>query len=236
MSTEDPPPSREAALGKCVCEGGTLRDAVRSDLDRYLYAGERTGEARLLAVLRVALSPKLWTVQCYRLSHYTATAAPLGPLRSVAKAFVMILQRLVNSFAGIEIDPRAHIGPGLLIPHKGYVIIGPVRIGANCTISQGVTLGEGALRSSGGTHAAPRLGDRVWVGPGAVIAGGIEIGSDAAVGANSLVTRDVPPRGVVLGVPARLVSREGSFDLVDYRHSEQDPARHSAKEPLPNAE
>ncbi|MGO8889868.1 MAG: hypothetical protein ACLP8X_15520 [Streptosporangiaceae bacterium] len=71
----------------------------------------------------------------------------------------------------------------------------------------------------------PTLGDRVWVGPGAVVAGDVAIGDDASVGANSLVVRDVPPRGVVLGVPARLVSRRGSFTQVRYREMDNDDER-----------
>jgi serine O-acetyltransferase len=65
----------------------------------------------------------------------------------------------------------------------------------------------------------------VWVGPGAVITGPIQIGSDASVGANSVLLRDVPPRGVVLGVPARLLSRKGSFTQIYYRGMDHDPER-----------
>jgi len=65
----------------------------------------------------------------------------------------------------------------------------------------------------------------VWVGPGAVIAGELTVGDDAVVGANSLLVRDVPPLGVVLGVPARLVSRRGSFAQILYRGMDNDDKR-----------
>ena len=65
----------------------------------------------------------------------------------------------------------------------------------------------------------------MWVGPGAVVAGDITVGDDAAVSAISLVVRDVPPRGVVVGVPARLVSRRGSFAQLMYRGMETDADR-----------
>jgi hypothetical protein len=68
----------------------------------------------------------------------------------------------------------------------------------------------------------------VWVGPGAVIAGEATVGDDASVGANSLLVRDVPPRGVVLGVPARLVSRQGSFTQIKYRDMDSDDERKAA--------
>jgi serine O-acetyltransferase len=127
----------------------------------------------------------------------------------------------------MEIDVHAHIGSGLWIPHGGYIVIGPVRIGRNCGIHQGVTLGARGSDLDGDQFRSsiPTLGDRVWVGPGAVIAGGATLGDDVAVGANSLLTRDVPPRGVVLGVPARLISRQGSFAQIVYRDMDSDDER-----------
>ena len=65
----------------------------------------------------------------------------------------------------------------------------------------------------------------MWVGPGAVIAGELTVGDDAVMGANSLLVRDVPPLGVVLGVPARLVSRQGSFAQILYRGMDNDDKR-----------
>jgi serine O-acetyltransferase len=139
-------------------------------------------------------------------------------------------QRLFRVVTGLEIDPQAHLGPGLMIPHDGHIVIGPVRVGRHCTISHRVTIGQG-LQGDGPAHDdTPVLGDRVWVGPGAVIAGPIQVGSDASVGANSVVLRDVPPRGVVLGVPARLLSHKGSFTQVYYRGMTDDPDRRLALE------
>jgi serine O-acetyltransferase len=103
-------------------------------------------------------------------------------------------------------------------------------MGRNCTISHGVTLGQGLVDDSPADADTPVIGDRVWMGPGAVIAGPILVGSDAAVGANSVVLRDVPPRGVVLGVPARVVSHKGSFAQVYYRGMNDDPERRAALE------
>jgi serine O-acetyltransferase len=71
----------------------------------------------------------------------------------------------------------------------------------------------------------PTLADRVYVGPGAVIFGPVEIGQDAAIGANAVVTKSVPPRAVVAGAPARVVNRKGSFLYVQYLGMETDPDR-----------
>jgi serine O-acetyltransferase len=146
------------------------------------------------------------------------------------------LHLIATELTGININAQAHIGPGVRIPHGGYIVIGPgARIGRNCDIFQGVTLGEGVGTAGEGDsqegaskYALPTLGDRVWVGPGAVIAGEVTVGDDASVGANSLLVRDVPSRGVVLGVPARLVSRRGSFAQIFYREMDNDDRRTAA--------
>ncbi len=107
---------------------------------------------------------------------------------------------------GADIACSAKIGPGLLMRHPvGVVIGGGANIGTNCTIMQGVTLGE-ALRPEG-DHSYPTIGDGVTLGAGAVCLGGISIGSGSFVGANAVVTRQVAEDVVVAGVPARVISR-----------------------------
>jgi serine O-acetyltransferase len=167
----------------------------------------------------------MWATAAYRLNHYTRHrlhSRLLGVLPS-------LLHRLLVVLTGIQIDAQAHIGPGLKIPHGGKIVMGPVRVGSNCDIYQGVTLGGSMsmniLDESHSGPGVPTIGNRVWIGPGAVIAGGVTVGDDAAVGGNSLLVRDVPPRGVVVGVPARLVSRRGSFAQIMYREMDIDDER-----------
>jgi serine O-acetyltransferase len=214
--------------GTCVCEGAGLKDAILEDVDRYVASAQRNGRrSRHLALLATVLSFKVWAVANHRVSHALVTGTP-GILGHVLAAPLWISRQFFKSVTGIEIDPNAHLGAGLMIPHEGTIVIGPVRVGRNCTISQGVTLGQGMLSDRPAHEDTPVLGDRVWVGPGAVIAGPINVGSDAAVGANSVVLRDVPPRGVVLGVPSRLVSHKGSFTQIYYRGMNDDPERREA--------
>ena len=93
------------------------------------------------------------------------------------------------------------------IPHPHGVVIGRgAVIGAGCTLLQGVTLGE-KRADGGGDHTYPVLGDLVVVGAGVVILGSVCVGSDAIIGANSVVTRDVPCGTTVLGAPARVAER-----------------------------
>lgn len=204
----------------CVCESGGLRAALREDLDRYIFGGNGGWLMYLNVVLQ---SQGLWATVAYRLNHHVRHRLHSRLLGVLLLAF----QRIVLALTGIDIDPHAHFGPGLFIPHGGYIVIGAVRVGRNCNIHQGVTLGErvSTLKYRLPEAPVPTLGDRVWVGPGAVVTGDVTIGDDATVGANSLVVRDVPPRGVVIGVPARLVSRRGSFTQIMYREMENDDER-----------
>ena len=213
--------------GTCVCEGAGLGDAIREDIDRYVASAERDGSPHRVAVVATVLSFKVWAVALYRVRHLLINRRSrfLGRALSVLP---FLGQQVFKSLTGIEIQPQAHIGPGLMIPHEGNIVIGPVRIGRHCTVSHGVTLGQGLLGEASAHNDTPVIGDRVWLGPGAVVAGPINVGSDAAVGANSVVLRDVPPRGVVLGVPSRVVSHRGSFAQVYYRGMEDDPERRAA--------
>jgi serine O-acetyltransferase len=210
----------------CACEGPGLVSSMRQDVDRYLFEAERDGRTGWFAVLRVALlSPGLWALLQYRLAHQALTRVRPPAAGAALARLLQLLQVVVRVLTQIEIDPRAHIGPGLMLPHSGSLVIGPVRLGAHCNVFQGVTLGSSTTEEDLSHLSTPVLGDRVWVGPGGVIAGGLQIGDDASIGANSVVMRDVPPRGVVLGVPSRLVSRQGSFQQITYRDREQDPQR-----------
>ena len=108
---------------------------------------------------------------------------------------------------GIEIHPAAQIGRRFFIDHGMGVVIGETAvIGDDVTLYQGVTLG-GTGKEKGKRH--PTLGNRVVVGSGAKILGNIHIGEDSQIGASSVVLKDVPPKSTVVGVPGRVVTREG---------------------------
>ena len=116
---------------------------------------------------------------------------------------------------GIEIHPGAKIGKGLFIDHGSGVVIGETtEIGDNCTIYQGVTLG-GTGKDIGKRH--PTLGNNVMVGAGARVLGPIKIGDNSKIAANAVVLTEVPPNCTAVGVPARVVKRDGvrvpRFDL-----------------------
>jgi serine O-acetyltransferase len=113
---------------------------------------------------------------------------------------------------GVYMDPSTEVGPGFYIGHAcGIIINRRCRLGANCTISAHVTLGR---KSREPKEGCPTLGDRVYVGPGAVIIGAIHVADDAAVGANAVVTKDVPAKSVAVGIPAVIISDRGSEGYV----------------------
>jgi serine O-acetyltransferase len=134
-------------------------------------------------------------------------------IRSIYKFKIvsLILHRKKILF-GIDLS-QANIGEGFYIAHHGTIVVNPLAvIGKNCNISQGVTIGKA---NTGPKAGVPVIGDYVYIGPGAKIFGNIRIGNNVAIGANSVVTNDVPDNGVVVGVPARVVSYEGSKGYVN---------------------
>jgi serine O-acetyltransferase len=107
---------------------------------------------------------------------------------------------LTRFLTGIEIHPGAVIGKRLFIDHGMGVVIGETtEIGDDCLLFHGTTLG-GTKMVHGKRH--PTLGNRVTVGAGTKVLGPIELGDDARVGANAVVTHDVPTGEIAVGVPA----------------------------------
>jgi serine O-acetyltransferase len=127
----------------------------------------------------------------------------------VARVF---LHRLTYKL-GISISPKTKIGSGFYIGHFGGIIVSDESvIGKNCNISQGVTLGKG---NRGKNKGYPILGDNIYIGPGAKIVGAVKIGNNVAIGANCVVTKDIPDNSVVVGIPGKVISQEGSKGYVN---------------------
>jgi serine O-acetyltransferase len=184
----------------------------RSDLYRY------AGEISLGSFLRAYATVPGFQYSVYqRLFHElfasrdesarAASARALG-----RRAATMWLRRYSYRY-GIAIPIATKLGPGLYIGHFGGIVLSPFcQVGSNCNLSQGITIGQGGR---GNDFGWPVLGDRVYVGPGAKIVGAVHIGDGAAVGANAVVTHDVPAGAVVAGVPARVIGDEGSDRFID---------------------
>ncbi len=149
-------------------------------------------------------------VLCYPGFHILALFHPLAQwlwnhdLHTLARLWAHI----GRCATGIEIHPQAKIGRNLFIDHGMGVVIGQTAtIGDNVTIYHGVTLGGKGASTSGKRH--PDIGDNVVIGAGAQVLGAIHIGDNSAIGANSVVTADVPEGVTVIGIPARIVGKTG---------------------------
>ncbi len=115
----------------------------------------------------------------------------------------------VRFVTGIEIHPGAKIGKGVFIDHGMGVVIGETAIvGDYSTIYQGVTLG-GTGKEQGKRH--PTVGQDVVIGAGAKVLGNIQIGNNVRIGSGSVVLRNIPSDCTVVGVPGRIVRRQGKL-------------------------
>jgi serine O-acetyltransferase len=152
----------------------------------------------------VLLYPGVWAVGFHRIAHWLYK----GELYFLAR-FVNHLSRFLTA---IDIHPGAEIGGNFFIDH-GFVVIGETaRIGDGVTIYQHVTLGGTNPTSGERGNRHPTIGDHVIIGSGAQVLGPIRVGDRARIGANAVVTRDVPEGATMVGIPARstLVSAEQS--------------------------
>ena len=117
------------------------------------------------------------------------------------------ISQTARFFTGIEIHPGAKIGRGMVIDHGMGVVIGETaEIGDNCTLYQGVTLG-GTGKDVGKRH--PTLGNNVMVGAGAKVLGPFTIGDNTKIAANAVVLEEIPENCTAVGMPAKIVRREG---------------------------
>lgn len=153
-------------------------------------------------LLSIAGMSSFWLVVLYRVAH------------SLHKGRVPVLPQLCRCLGLVlwsaEIWPEATIGPGFRIAHTPGVVIGSATIaGERLTLFHNVTLGGGTIQNADRSRNHPLLGDDVTIYSGAVIAGGIEIGDGATVGANSVVLTHVAAGVTVAGSPARPIAAKG---------------------------
>ena len=140
----------------------------------------------------------LHAVWSYRIAHRMWVAGLYLPARLVSQ--------FTRFLTGIEIHPGARIGRRLFIDHGMGVVIGETaEVGDDVMLYHGVTLGgktrHGVVR---GEKRHPTLGDGVTIGAGAKVLGPITIGAWSTIGANAVVTRDAPPKSLLLGIPATI--------------------------------
>lgn len=162
-------------------------------------------------VLEVLLCyPGLHAIWFYRVAHRLYRRRLFTAAR--------LLSHLARLLTGIEIHPGAKIGRGFFIDHGAGVVIGETtEIMDNVSLYQGVTLG-GTGKDKGKRH--PTIGNNVVISAGAKVLGSFTVGDNSKIGAGSVVLKPVPSNCTVVGVPGRVVVRDGQRirEAVDLRH------------------
>ncbi|MDW6003093.1 serine O-acetyltransferase [Vibrio mangrovi] len=169
---------------------------IRADVFRWY------GKYSLLLFVKAFLSQKGFRfVLLMRLAKH-------GRKIPVLNLFFILFYKVSKVIYTSDVNYRATIGPGLRMHHVFGTTWGEhVRIGRNATIVHNVTI-------AGKNGEWPVIGDNVYLGTGCCILGGINIGNNVVVGANAVVTKDVPDNAIVAGIPAKVVSEKGSADFV----------------------
>lgn len=181
-----------------------LRD-FRQDVARYAEYGGRP-------LVQLLTQQGLWALFQYRAASAVHRSALPRSVKRPLLVLAVVWQKGIEILTGISLPYSATLGPGLYIGHFGPVIVnGTAVLGEHCNLSQGVTIG---VSGRGERRGVPVIGSRVYIGANATVAGRIRVGDDAMIGANSLVTADVPPHTTVVGVPAQVVSEAGSADYL----------------------
>lgn len=167
---------------------------VKADLQRLSPSGRST----LRSLVAGLLSQGFQAILVYRFFNWCLRKKiPGQPLRFFCERFIEIT-------TGISIPAACTIGKGLRIHHFGGIIFHPTtRLGENCTLYHGVTIGD-----RGGSGGAAHVGNNVLIGAGAKLIGEVTIGDDSIIGANTVVTRDVPHAAVAVGSTCRYRQRK----------------------------
>lgn len=149
-----------------------------------------------------ATKPQLWAITEYRFRRWADKYLFKIPLLGIILfiPYRCIVSNLIFVLTAVEISVATEIGPGIDIAHCGGQVIVAKKIGRNCFFGQGITIGSG----KGGY---PEIGDRVVMHAGSRIFGGIHIGDNVIIGANAVVSRDVPSNVVVAGIPAVVIKK-----------------------------
>ena len=164
--------------------------------DLYRYYGD-AGESIAQRILR---PPELRYIALFR----KANACRFRPL----KLYYTVKLKLLSYKTLIQIPARTVIGEGFYIGHSGRVIINPeAKLGKNMNVSTGVVIG---CENRGKRKGAPTFDGKCWIGANAVIVGNIRIGEDVLIAPLSYVNFDVPPHSVVIGNPAKIISKENA--------------------------
>lgn len=178
-------------------------ETIRADIERKIRGYGVRPEDRTFFRKRITPFLELGTqaVLVYRFGRW-AYSLRIPVLRQFVIFIYLVINTVCLMLTGIHIQRESEIGPGLVVHNCSCIFVLAKRIGHSCTINQGVSVAS--IRGTGW----PSIGNNVYLGAGCKVLGGVTIGDNVVVGANSVVAADVPSDCTVMGVPARIISRE----------------------------
>ena len=151
-----------------------------------------------------------WWMDCLRFQlrlrriEYLHNTAGHNPLKGLWCFVLEVVNHRLATRLGFTI-PKNVFGPGLHIVHYGTIVVHPdTRVGKNCRLHPSTSIGD--------FNGVPRLGDNVYIGPGAKIYGPVTLGNNVAVGANAVVNKSFGSNVTLGGVPARIVAEMGALE------------------------
>ena len=178
-----------------------LNKLINSDFYRHYSSSKPQAFWRIRNVA-------LYCTIVYRKAHfYSNCIGLLNKIRSIYWRYR--LNRLSRKYL-FQIPYPVSIGYGFNFVHFGRIIVAPdVKIGNNCNIFTGVTIGS---TTRGDKKGVPIIGNNVWIGPNAVIVGGVNIADNVLIAANSYVNFDVPENSIVIGNPGKIIPKDNATE------------------------
>lgn len=174
-----------------------LKEQIKSDFYRH-YAGAKP--QWFWQIRNVAL----YCTIIYRKAHFYSSQS--GIMNRILGIYYRYKLNVVSRKYLFQIPYSVTIGKGFNFVHFGRVIVAPsVKIGRNCNLFTGVTIGSTVRYMGGVKMGVPTIGNDVWIGPNAVIVGKVNIDDNVLIAANSYVNFDVPSNSIVIGNPGRIV-------------------------------
>lgn len=178
-------------------------ETIRADIDRKIRGYGVRPQDRTFFRKRITPLLEFGTlaVIVHRFGRWVYSIK-IPVIRQLMIFIYLVINTICLAITGIHVQRESDIGPGLVIHNSNCIFILATRIGHSCTVNQGVSVAS--VRGTGW----PTLGNNVYLGAGCKVMGGVTIGDNVVVSANSLVVTDVPSNCTVMGVPARIISRE----------------------------